>query len=96
MILEGEVVEEELQTQKEEGEVNRGRRRQKEDTEGTTLSSNTCPPRTVTVQKATQSDAEGGRVPPVCQKFFLSVRKNYIRCMLDICSSYLFVKDFHC
>ena len=71
----GEVVEAELQTQKEEGEVSRGRGMQ-EDAEGTTLSSSTGPPRrvtqsnAVTAQKTTQSDAEGGRVPPVCHNFF--------------------------
>ena len=81
MISEGEVVDAELQRQKEEGEVSRGSRRQKEDAEGTVLSSRTGPPRrvtqsnAVTAQKAMQSDVEGGRVPPVCQKFFRSVQK---------------------
>ena len=53
-----------MQTDKEEGEVRRGRRRQKEDAKGATLTNITGPPRrvmqsnTVTAQTATQSDAE--------------------------------------
>ena len=48
MISDGEVVEVELQRQKKEREVSRGRRRQEEDAEGTTLRSSTGPPRRVT------------------------------------------------
>ena len=72
MILEGEVVDAELQRQETEGEVNRGKERQEEDADGTTLISSTGPPRrvtqssTMTPHKTTQSDTEGGRVPPMC------------------------------
>ena len=38
-------------------------------------------------QNSMQSDTEGERVPPVCHKFFQMVQKNYLRCILDICSS---------
>ena len=65
-----------MQRQKEEGEVNRGRRSQEEDAKGAMVSNNTGPPRrvtqsnAVTAQKTTHSDAEGEGVPHVCQKFF--------------------------